>query len=307
MLHRQIILLLLGLQAVFSLRGSSNVSNILPRVDASTGAILDIHDGTTLRVGNVFYWYGASYGGCTEQASGCASIAVGECGFQLNHTVSAAYSTDLVTWHLLPDVLNASARPEGIMFSPWVAFSPSTQKYVMWFNMLPVVNGQGVFDLAYYAIATADAPGGPFETVAVNISGLAFSELPDAASIFVDDDGSGYIAFTHENTHINNVQQLTPDLLGPLPGGAVSEVIGEPGNEGVFMFKRDGVYYVGCGQCCCFCSGGSNVELFFASTPLGPYVSLGDLIEPSAWGAQTGAVYFTGSSGVACVRKMHSR
>ena len=166
-------------------------------------------------------------------------------------------------------------------------------------NMLPVENGQGVFDAAYYAVATSDTPGGPFTTVRVNVTGVAFTRLPDAASIFVDDnDGSGYIAFTHEDSHINNVQQLTPDLLGPLPGGAVSAVIGGGGNEGILMFKRAGTYYIGYGQCCCFCSEGSNVELFAAPAPLGPYTSLGNIIAPSAWGAQTGTVFFTGALGV---------
>jgi len=286
---------LIPLAVAAGLRGSSTVSNVLPRVDAATGATLDIHDGTTLRIGDVFWWFGASYGGCTEQAGGCDSVAVGACGFQLNHTVSAAYSFDLVTWSLVPDVLNVSSRPEGIMFSPWVAFSNATQQYVLWYNMLPVVNGQGVFDEAYYAVATADSPSGPFQTVRVNVTGLAFTKLPDAASVFVDDDGAGYIAFTHEDTHVNNVQQLTPDLLGPLPGGNVSAVIGGPNNEGVLMFKRAGVYYIGYGQCCCFCAGGSNVELFMAPAPLGPYTSIGNVIEPASWGAQTGTVFFTGA------------
>jgi hypothetical protein len=272
---------------------SSTVSNVKPRVDAS-GAILDVHDGTTLRVGNTFYFYGASYGGCKEQPSGCSSLDVGACGFNLNHTVSLATSSDLVNWTLVPDVLAVAARPEGIMFSPWVAFSPTTQLYVMWYNMLPVENGHGVFDKAFYAIATSASPLGPFQTVKVNVTGLAFKELPDAASIFVDDDGKGYIAFTHEDSHVNNVQQLTPDLLGPLPGGNVSAVIGGPNNEGVLMFKRNSTYYVGFGQCCCFCKSGSNVELFAAPAPLGPYASLGNIILPEAWGAQTGTVFFTG-------------
>lgn len=278
----------------FRQAGASNVSNVLPRVDAATGAILDIHDGTTIKVGDTFWWYGASYGGCREQADGCASLDVGACGFQLNHTVSAAFSTDLATWTLVRDVLPVAARPAGILFSPWVAFSPATQKYVMWFNILPVADGKGQFDAAYYAVATASAPGGPFETVRANITGLAYSRLPDAPSIFVDDDGSGYVAFTHEDSHVNSVQQLTPDLLGPLPGGGVSAVIGAGNNEGVFMFKRGGTYYVGFGRCCCFCAAGSNVELFAAAAPLGPYTSLGDVIAPAAWGAQTGAVFFTG-------------
>ena len=199
-------------------RGSSVLSNIAPRLDVN-GNILDLHDGTTIRVNDTFWWYGASYGGCKEQSSGCASLDVGACGFQLNHTVGAAFSKDLKTWTLVPDILPLSSRPSGIMFSPWVAFSPATQKYVLWYNMLPVENGAGVFDEAYYAIAVSDTPGGPFNTVKVNVTGLAFKELPDAASIFVDDSGEGYIAFTHEDSHINNVQQLTPDLMGPLPGG----------------------------------------------------------------------------------------
>jgi len=44
----------------------SNVSNILPRRDSLTGAILDIHDGNTIRVGDTFFWYGAGYGECNE-------------------------------------------------------------------------------------------------------------------------------------------------------------------------------------------------------------------------------------------------
>lgn len=127
---RALLLLIAALPAIDA--GSSNVSNVAPRVDAATGAILDIHDGTTLRVGDLFWWWGASYGGCKEQSSGCASLDVGACGFQLNHTVSAAYSRDLVSWSLVPDVLSVAARPVGIMFSPWVAFSPSTRKFVMW-------------------------------------------------------------------------------------------------------------------------------------------------------------------------------
>ena len=74
-----------------------------------------------------------------------------------------------------------------------VAFSPATQKYVLWYNMLPVEGGHGVFDAAYYSVAVADAPGGPFETVRVNVTGLAYARLPDAAAVFVDDDGSGAI------------------------------------------------------------------------------------------------------------------
>ena len=220
-------------------------------------------------------------------------MQVGACGFNLNHTVNLATSKDLVTWTLVGSVLDSTTRPTGIIFSPWVARSTSTGDYVLWYNVLPVVGGQGDFDAAYYAIATSRNPAGPFTTVRLNVTGLAYTRLPDAASIFVDDDGAGYIAFTHEDTHINHVQQLTADLLGPLKGGNVSAQIGAQNNEGVTMFKRHGLYYVAFGQCCCFCGEGTNVEAWVAPSPLGPY-TLAGTITTNTWQAQTGAIWSTG-------------
>lgn len=324
----------------------SIVSNIAPRTDAATGQILDLHDGNTIRINDNFYWYGAGYGPCTEMATGCASVKVGACGFNLNHTVNLAISTDLVQWTFVGSVLPLENRPAGIMFSPWVAQSAETGLYVLWFNVLPVVNGGGDFDAAYYAVATSADPAGPFTLANPNVTGVQYTRLPDAPAIFVDPaTGDGYIAFTHEDTHINHVQQLTRDLLGPLPGGNISAQIGASNNEGILMFSRttstaaaapetgaatatsdsvdrSGVhhdhaiaapaeaavttYYVGFGQCCCFCSEGSNVEIFSAPTPLGPYTSQGSIVLPGTpgnatnpiptggWGAQTGAVWYTG-------------
>jgi hypothetical protein len=286
--------LLLSLLPSVALAASSVIRNNVPRVDSVTGQILDIHDGQTIRINDTFFMYGASYGGCQEMATGCATVEVGACGFNLNHTVSLATSTDLVTWTLVGSVLPLANRPQGIMFSPWVAQSKATGKYVLWFNVLPVVNGNGDFDAAFYAVAESESPYGPFVTVNPNVTGVAYTRLPDAPSIFVDDDGSGYIAFTHEDSHVNNVQQLTPDLRGPLPGGKVSAQIGGPNNEGILMFKREGIYYVAYGLCCCFCAEGSNVEILSSTSPLGPYVSQGNIATASDWSAQTGTIWFTG-------------
>ena len=219
--------------------GVAQISNIAPRVDSQTGEILDIHDGTTLRVNDTFFWFGAGYGPCTECLgwNGCCNITVGACGFNMNHTVNLATSTDLVTWTLHGNVLPAD-RPVGIVFGPWVAQSQETGNYVLWFNVLPVKDGQGDFQDAFYAVAQSASPFGPFTMANKNVSGIAYTHLPDSPSIFVDDDGEGYIAFTHETTHINNVQRLTRDLLGPLLPAVVGPQIGGGNNEGILMFKR---------------------------------------------------------------------
>jgi hypothetical protein len=278
-----------------SMQSSSVVSNILPKVDTISNQILDIHDGNTLLIDNVFYWFGASYGYCQEMASGCESIQVGSCGFNLNHTVSLATSTDLVSWTLVGEILPLQNRPTGILFSPWVAKSASTGLYVLWVNILPVINGSGDFEKSFYSVYTSSTPTGPFVVANPNVTGLAYTALPDATSIFVDDDGSGYVAFTHEDTHINNVQELTPDLLGPKIQGGVSPQIGNTNNEGILMFKRDALYYIMFGQCCCFCGEGTNVEVHVSTSPLGPYNLTGQLIPSgSVWHGQTGSVWFTG-------------
>eukprot|EP00052_Salpingoeca_macrocollata_P009249 m.73023 g.73023 ORF g.73023 m.73023 type:complete len:342 (-) comp17006_c0_seq2:64-1089(-) len=295
-----VLLLLLLLQpAVFARQ--ANVSNIEPRRDVHTNAILDIHDGNTMLINSTFFWFGAGYGPCQEMSSGCASSAVGSCGFNLNHTVNLATSPDLVHWTFQGAVLTVENRPSGILFSPWVAQSNATGLYVLWVNILPVVAGHGDFEASRYSVATSSSPYGPFKVVSPNVTGLAYQQLPDAASIFVDDDGKGYIAFTHETTHINHVQELTPDLLGPLPGGKVSDQIGPGNNEGILMFKRNGVYYIGYGLCCCFCGTGTNVVLYSASgSPLGPYTLRGQVVAASDWHAQTGSVWFSGVDYVLC-------
>lgn len=275
--------------------GVANVSNVLPRRDSVTGEIIDIHDGTTIRIGDYFFWYGAGYGGCRLQPSGCANTTVGNCGFMLNHTVNLATSTNLVDWTFHGPVLAVADRPEGVLFSPWVARSNSTGMYVLWVNILPVNSqGRADFSKSRYAVATSESPLGPFKTAVGNVTGLAYTSLPDAASIFVDEDGQGYIAFTHESTHVNNVQQLTPDLLGPLPNGGTSAQIGPGNNEGILIFKRATKYFIMYGACCCFCGDGTNVDWYVSDSPLGPYTLGGTVLVSADWHGQTGAVWYTG-------------
>ena len=277
----------------------ANVSNIAPRVDSATGEILDIHDGTTLRIGDTFYWYGAGYGGCTEQATGCANSQIGHCGFQMNHTVNVASSTNLVNWTFEGTALTMEDRPEGVLFSPWVARSNETGLYVMWTNVLPVTAGVADFQKARYTVATSVSPAGPFKTVVENVTGLVYGHLPDAASILFDAaDGAGYVLFTHETSHINHVQKLTGDLLGPVVPSQVSEQVGPGGNEGAVLFQRNGLYYAAYGACCCFCGAGADVTYYVSSNPLGPYALGGTIVEAADWHAQTGSIYYTGADWV---------
>ena len=43
-------------------------------------------------------------------------------------------------------------------------------------------------------------------------------------------------------------------------------------SEGPVFFKHQGRFYVMAGKVCCACRGGSNVYVFSALDPLGPYL-----------------------------------
>lgn len=50
------------------------------------------------------------------------------------------------------------------------------------------------------------------------------------------------------------------------------------------MFKRHGVYYLLAGLGCCACRGGSNVVVYTAPSPLGPWALQGDVGSNSTGG-----------------------
>ena len=70
--------------------------------------------------------------------------------------------------------------------------------------------------------------------------------------------------------------ELSADLTAAASPAAVYEMP-NGGVEGPAMFKRDGLYYLLVGRGCCACRGGSNIEVYTSSAPLGPYQSRGDV------------------------------
>jgi beta-xylosidase len=124
-----------------------------------------------------------------------------------------------------------------------------------------------------FAIARASRPEGPFTTIADTVvmhgKGRPGEDATGDFDLFVDDDGSAYQVRTGLV-----IEKLTPDFMagtgetGSIPNAAV---------EAPALFKRGSTYYVLAGSDCCACRGGSNVEVFTATSPLGPYTAQGDV------------------------------
>ena len=100
--------------------------------------------------------------------------------------------------------------------------------------------------------------------------------------LFCDDDGTAFVIYTvwrpqglpKQATHMS-VEQLTPDFTAStLKASAVFTGPAASGDEAPVIFRRKGTVYAMFGHGCCFCAGGSGVNVFTATHPLGPYNSL---------------------------------
>jgi len=253
------------------------ISNSDPRRSLD-GSIMDAHDSKLVLKDGLYHWFAASYGECLEPAgnSGCAGLGIGKCGFRTDHNVTLFTSPDLVTWTKVAVVFGAAHHlpDQSVLFAPKTVFNRKTNTWVMWFNYIV-----GSFSNSFYGIATSQSAAGPFTMVVNQVKTLAYSDNGDE-NLFVDDDGQGYIIYTSiKENHGMSVERLTPDYLGSLGKAGNSGVVGT-GVEAPSMFKRGSLYYIAFGSTCCYCESGSEVSIYTATSPLGPFTkrtSLGQL------------------------------
>jgi hypothetical protein len=184
--------------------------------------------------------------------------------YTTNHTVVAYSTRDFSSgsWRYLGEALPPAARLPGIEFRPQVVFNGS--HYLMWYeDRWSSGANRG------YALAASAAAAGPFSTVSDSVVMGGSGRVGDF-DVFVDPaSGRGY----HVRTGLS-IQPLDATLSRP-EGAAVDVPL--PSVEGPAMFARAGVYYLLAGVGCCACRGGSNVVVFTAPSPMGPWARRGDV------------------------------
>lgn len=262
------------------------------------GDAVDAHDGEIAYFNGTYYLYGTSY----------------DCGFQWGNKKAPfcgfkSYSSkDLVTWKDEGFLFDAQTplwqtRCNGNTygcFRPHVIYNTKTKLYVLWINVYDNQVGYRVF--------TSTTPTGPFEEQA-NPALAINKEAPVAGlnngdhDIFIDDDGTAYMAYTDWRTEGSIViEKLSPDYLTGT-GEFVKEVTNGK-TEAPGLFKRNGIYYVvysdpNCGYCS---STGASYKT--ASSPLGPWSAPIKISDNSCGGQpsfvstiklNTGEVYIFGS------------
>ena len=265
------------------------IDNTQSRRDAVTGALLDAHDGSLLRVNGTWYWWAMGYGDCDQRHShGCDGVyGIGDCGFRDNHTIGLFTSPDLAAWtRLAVDVLpKGGGRPEGVYYRVKVIWSVARRRFVLWVNMVPRAHGatgRMEYTKAVYVVASSAVPEGPFVVDAPAAEGLATGGAGDVALLAVEGvDGTqqrAFVAYDAFNSlHKVAVEQLAPGFnasLGTSGGaGGGSLVVSARNNEAPMMFgPRKGWYYLLYGKCCCFCKEGSGSRVLAAQDPKGPWI-----------------------------------
>lgn len=246
---------------------------------SAAGNAIDAHDGEIAQFNGVYYLYGTSYDCGFEWGNKTAPF----CGFK---TYS---STDLVHWKDLGAMFNAQntvwqTRCNGSTygcFRPHVVYNRKTKLYVLWINVYDNVSGYRVF--------TSKAPAGPFTEVAA--PKLAVNSTAPAAGlnngdhdVFVDDDGTAYLAYTDWRTQGSIVvEKLSADYLSGT--GVYTASITQGNTEAPSLFKRGHDYYLiysdpNCGYC-----DGTGASYRRAKAPLGPW-SDGVKISDNSCGGQ---------------------
>ena len=255
-----------------------SAGNQVVRLDTRGNAV-DAHDGEIAFFNGTYYLYGTSYDcGYQWQAGGTPF-----CGFKVYS------STDLVHWadrgYLFDPTTSAwqtacNGSTYGC-FRPHVIYNASTGQYVLWINVYD--NSVG------YRVFTASSPTGPFTeaptpTLAVNNSAPSGGVNNGDEGLFVDDDGTAYIAYTDWHTGGGDivVERLSSSYL---TGTGAYTRLGQSSTEAPALFKRGSTYYLSYSDPNCGYCGGTGTAYKTASSPLGPW-SAGTSITSNSCGGQ---------------------
>jgi hypothetical protein len=229
------------------------LSNALPRLDTD-GNVIDCHSGNMVAVNGTFFWYGERY----DNVSG-----VGPSPPLLRPRLVVYTSSDLLAWQNRGEVFSTWPNyPYGTFFTPWAIYDAARDQFVLWFNAYE--HGCCLGD---WGVATS-RDGLRFDVLSMHVKGKYGAV--DCNSVFVDDDGAGYVLYTSEDAdHTHSIEALTPDYTNT--SGINLGLFGERYTEGGVLFKRGSTYFAGFGSCSCFGRNGSGWVVHAAPSPRGPW------------------------------------
>jgi hypothetical protein len=268
--HAVLLALCLALAGALAMAGpaqaaAQTVTNGTRFTDTSGNAV-HAHGGGVIKVGSFYYWFG-------EHRNADNTFRY----------VDAYRSTDLKNWEFRNHVLTQSSAAElatANIERPKVMYNASTGKFVMWMHK---ENGTD-YSEARAAVAVSDTVDGNY-TWKGSFRPLG-QHMSRDITVFVDSDGTGYMASAARENYDLQIYRLTADYTGiaslvanPWPGGH---------REAPALFKRGGVYFM-------LTSGATgwdpNQQQYATATNLaGPWTAMTNIGDSTAYGSQTAYV-----------------
>ena len=260
------------------------VSNTLERRTLG-GEIVDAHDGGLLQWtsadGTVrWYLYGTSYGNTTGE------------GTSNKFTCYTSSDLSMASWQKAGDMLPVASRPTGAYFRPKVAYSETTKRFVLWYNMQNCRTfnphpGQPCDRTWHCTLGVAVAgvgagPCGPYEVKNPNVTLAGPVAFRGDLTLFAD-PGSADVYLGYGAQCVGNstgpgcpwasqyIELLTPDLTASTMRSSGPITAGHGYLEAPTMFKRGGWYYYIAAGGCGFCAQGSAAMVLTAPRPAGPW------------------------------------
>jgi hypothetical protein len=234
------------------------------------GNALDVHAGNFIQVGSTFYFYGESH------QCGYHPGTVGPwCGVTVystpdfNHWKFEGYLFD-GTATIWQTRCGTTTNSFVGCYSPKMLYNAANNNYVLW------LYGQGAGNVATEYVFTCTTPtgGATPSTPGTGCTQQTSPTLPvpdlAAPSFYVDGSGNGWMAYDDLGAgYLVSVIALNSAFTATT-GSPTST--GQNG-EGLFIFERGGLTYVGFGATgCAYCTTASIIYVS-ASSPLGTYSS----------------------------------
>jgi beta-galactosidase len=258
------------------------------------GKPINAHGGGVLFHEGSYYWYGEIKQGKTYLPDANKSWG----GTRVDVTgVSCYSSTDLLAWKHLGNVLPAvpddpasDLHPGKVLERPKVVYNAKTKKFVLWFHADSLD-----YAAAKCGVATADAPAGPFQYLGsfrpnvgvwpVNVTeedkkdpkaplvrDFEKGQMARDMTVFVDDDGKGYLFAASEDNATLHISELTDDYLKTT--GKYVRVFPGRMMEAPAVFKRQGKYYLIASGCTAWAPNAARSAV--ADSIWGPWQELGN-------------------------------
>jgi arabinan endo-1,5-alpha-L-arabinosidase len=190
--------------------------------------------------------------------------------------VQVARSRDLVRWEHLGDALPAKPRwaeSKQHVWAPHVIYDASLRRYFMYYSVEPD-HAKG----KCLAVATADAPAGPFADAGAQL--LCGEGIEHIDPMAFDDPATGKrLLYWGSGSKPIRVQELAPDRVGFLPGSTPRELLAPDARapyrsliEGAWLHYRAGTYFLfHSGDRCCLPQPRYAVFVARATSALGPF------------------------------------